>query len=415
MSHETEISNIKPENIVAVNNGVAKAPDQPVITFIEGDGIGPGIMKASKFVWDAAVHKSYGGKRKIVWKELLAGEKAIQETGEPLPRETVSDMEKYHIGIKGPLKTPVGAGIRSLNVALRQRLDLYACVRPVRYFPGVASPMRNPELVNLVIFRENTEDVYAGIEWPAGSEEAVNLINHLNEDFGIAIADDSGIGLKPMSRRASQRLIRRAIRYAIDHDRKSVTLVHKGNIMKYTEGAFRTWGYELAEEEFADTVISEQRIRSEYQGITPPGKIVLKDRIADNMFQQLLLYPEDYDVIAAPNLNGDYLSDSCAAQVGGLGLAPGANFGDQIALFEATHGIAPDIAGKNVANPASLILSGVMMLEYIGWQEAADSITFALQSAISKKRVTVDLSRGMHGAAVLGTHEFAEEIADNLS
>ena len=394
--------------------GRLNVPDQPLIPFIEGDGIGCDIMPGARAVLDAAVKKAYGGRRKIAWVELFAGEKAHGLYTEYLPGETIENLKSLKVGIKGPLTTPVCGSIRSLNVALRHTLDLYACVRPVRYFPGVPSPVLHPERVNLVLFRENTEDVYAGLEWPSGSFEAQWLIKQLNDKFKIQIRESSGIGLKPMSPEASKRLIRKAIQYALDHGRKSVTLVHKGNIMKYTEGAFCHWGYELAREEFGDSTISEKDLLRQKSEKIPKGKIMLKDRLADNMFQQILLHPGEYDVIAAPNLNGDYLSDACAGLVGGLGMAPGANIGDEIAVFEATHGTAPDIAGKNIANPSSLILSGTMMLEHLGWNEAAACVMGALEKALREKQVTADLAQDLGSSTHLSTSEFARRLENHI-
>jgi len=388
--------------------------DSPIIPFIEGDGIGPDIMRASKRVWDAAVEKAYGGKRRIVWFELFAGDKAAEKYGEVLPRDTYRAIEHFIVAIKGPLTTPVGGGYRSLNVSMRQRLNLYACVRPVRYFAGVPSPVVHPERMNVVIFRENTEDVYAGIEWREGTEEAKKLIALLKNDFAVNIREDSGIGIKPISITGTKRLVRKAIRYALDRQLPSVTLVHKGNIMKFTEGAFRDWGYELAREEFADMTVTEQDMWDKYDGQMPPGKVLIKDRIADSMFQQVLTRTDEYSVVALPNLNGDYLSDACAAQIGGLGLAPGANIGDVVALFEATHGTAPKYAGMDKVNPGSLILSGVMMLEYLGWQEAADLINEAMGLAITQKKVTYDLARLMGDVEPIKTSEFGSAIIDNM-
>ncbi len=389
-------------------------PDRPIIPFIEGDGIGPDIMRAAQGVWNAAVAKAYGGSRKIVWLELFAGEKALQRYGEVLPQDTFRAIEHFVVAIKGPLTTPVGTGYRSLNVALRQRLDLYACVRPVAYLPGVPSPVSHPERMDIVIFRENTEDVYAGIEWPKGSEEAHKVISYLNKEFDLHIPQDSGIGVKPISQRATQRLVRKAIQYAIRQGRRSVTIMHKGNIMKYTEGAFRDWAYQVAREEFPEETITEKEVQEKYGGKAPPGKVVIKDRIADSMFQQILTRTDQYDVIATSNLNGDYLSDACAAQVGGLGMAPGANIGDLTALFEATHGTAPKYAGLDVVNPSSLILSGKMMLEYIGWQDAAELIQSALVKTIQQRKVTYDLARQMQDATRVGTSEFASAIVENM-
>ncbi|MBK6428782.1 MAG: isocitrate dehydrogenase (NADP(+)) [Blastocatellia bacterium] len=389
-------------------------PDNPIVPFIEGDGTGPDIWRASQRVLDAAVAKAYGGARRIHWYEILAGEKAFERTGEWLPEDTLRAIEAYVVAIKGPLTTPVGGGIRSLNVTLRQRLDLYACVRPVRYFTGVPSPVKAPEKLNIMIFRENTEDIYLGVEFKADTDDANRLIKFINTEFGKNIREGSGIGIKPMSAFGTKRLVRRALDFAIENGRKSVTLVHKGNIMKFTEGAFRDWGYELAHEEYADTVISEQEVWDNHGGVTPEGKVLIKDRIADSMFQQLLLRPDEYDVVATPNLNGDYISDAAAAQVGGLGLAPGANIGDRAAIFEATHGTAPKYAGKDVINPGSVILSGVMMLDYMGWKEAADSIIAAVAATIGQKKVTYDLERQMPGATRLKTSEFANAIIGNL-
>ncbi|GLI33894.1 isocitrate dehydrogenase (NADP(+)) [Desulforhabdus amnigena] len=389
-------------------------PSDPNIGFIEGDGVGPDIWAASQAVMDAAVTKAYGGKRKIHWYELLAGEKAKRETGEWLPERTFEAIRQCVIAIKGPLTTPVGEGIRSLNVTLRQVLDLYACVRPVRYFSGVPSPMKDPQKVNMVVFRENTEDVYAGIEWPAGSEEAERLSAILEKEFGVKLPKNPGIGIKPMSRFGTHRLVRRAIRYALDRKLNSVTLVHKGNIMKYTEGAFRNWGYELAAAEFASETVTESELWEKYDGKNPSGRVVIKDRIADSMFQQALLRPEEYQVLATPNLNGDYLSDALAAQVGGLGMAPGANIGDGCAIFEATHGTAPKYAGMDKVNPGSLILSGVMMLEHLGWVEAAHLIEKALEKTIQSRVVTYDLARQMEGAREVKCSEFGQAIISHL-
>jgi isocitrate dehydrogenase len=388
-------------------------PDDPIIPYIEGDGTGPDIWRATQFVLDGAVAKVYGGKRKFEWFEVFAGDKANAQFGEYLPEATLEAIQFYRVSIKGPLATPVGGGIRSLNVTLRQVLDLYACVRPVRYFDGVPSPVKEPQKVDMVIFRENTEDVYAGIEWPAGSEGATNIIGFLNsmERRGSAkIREGSAIGIKPISEFGSKRLVRKAIEYAIATKRDSVTLVHKGNIMKFTEGGFKDWGYELAKEEFGDVTIPE----SELTGATPAGKIVIKDRIADSMFQQVLLRPSEYSVIATTNLNGDYLSDALAAQVGGLGIAPGSNESDEVAIFEATHGTAPKYAGKDMINPGSLILSGVMMLRHMKWFEAADAIERGIAQTILQKKVTYDLERQMEGATKVSTSEFGRAIVDNI-
>ncbi len=399
---------------IRIENGRLVVPDQPIIPFIEGDGIGPDIWRATQRVLDAAVEKAYEGQRKIVWFEIFAGEKAKAKYDQWLPEDTFNAIREFTVAIKGPLTTPVGGGFRSLNVTLRQVLDLYACVRPVKYYSGVPAPVRAPEKMNVVIFRENTEDVYAGIEWKEGSEEAAKIIRYIEDQFNIKIRPDSGIGIKPVSITGSKRLVKKAIQYAIDHGRSSVTLVHKGNIMKFTEGAFKEWGYEVAREEFGDFTITEEQLWAEFDGKVPGNKIVIKDRIADNMFQQILTRTDEYDVIATTNLNGDYLSDACAAQVGGLGMAPGANIGDYIGLFEATHGTAPKYAGLDKVNPSSLILSGVMMLEYLGWQEAAERIENGLAKTIQQKRVTYDLERQMEGATLLKCSEFAEAIVENL-
>ena len=402
------------DKITIKADGSLVVPEIPTIPFIEGDGTGPDIWAAARRVLDAAVAKSYRGARAIDWLEILAGEKAYERTGEWLPQETIDALKKYVVSIKGPLTTPVGEGMRSLNVTLRQVLDLYACVRPVRYYRGVVSPVKEPELVNMVIFRENTEDVYAGIEWQAGTEKANRVIEFLRNEMGALIRDNSGIGIKPISEFGTKRLVRKAIQYAIDQGRDSVTLVHKGNIMKFTEGAFRNWGYELAAEEFGDTVITETALWERHNGTAPAGKIVIKDRIADAMFQQILLRPNEYSVLAMPNLNGDYMSDALAAQVGGLGIAPGANIGDGVALFEATHGTAPKYAGLDKVNPGSVLLSGVMLLEYIGWHEAAAMITTALETTISNKTVTYDLARLMDGATELSCSAFGSAIIANM-
>ncbi len=396
---------------IGYDNGRFVVPDNPIIPFIEGDGTGRDIWKASRKVFDAAVERAYGGRRRIVWYEVFAGEKAKDRFGEWLPQGTLDAIRHFRIAIKGPLTTPIGGGFRSLNVSLRQMLDLYACWRPVRYYAGVPSPVRHPEKLNVVIFRENTEDVYAGIEWQQGTPEAKRVIDFLNDGMGKKIRADSGIGIKPISITGSKRLVRRAIRYALENGHKSVTLVHKGNIMKYTEGAFRDWGYELAREEFSDTVIPESEVR----GAPPPGKIILKDRIADSMFQQVLLRPDEYEMIATPNLNGDYLSDACAAQVGGLGMAPGANIGDAYGCFEATHGTAPKYADQDVINPSSLILSGAMMFQFLGWKEVSALIEKAMTETIRQKRVTYDLHRQMEGATKLKTSEFAQALVENMN
>jgi isocitrate dehydrogenase len=395
---------------IEFREGRFAVPDRPIIPFIEGDGTGPDIWRASKAVFDAAVEKAYGGQRKVVWFEVFAGEKAFQKFNTWLPDDTLKAIQRFRVAIKGSLTTPVGGGIRSLNVSLRQLLNLYVCMRPVKYYPGVPSPMKRPELVDIVIFRENTEDVYAGIEWKQGTPEAAKVIEFLAGEMGVKVRPDSGIGVKPISVEGSKRLVRRAIRYAIENGRKSVTLVHKGNIMKFTEGAFRDWGYEVARDEFAGQVVTEAEA-----GANPPdGKVIIKDRIADSMLQQLLLRPDEYDVLATPNLNGDYLSDAAAAQVGGLGMAPGANIGDEHGVFEATHGTAPKYAGQDVVNPSSLILSGVMMFEFIGWKEAAQLIEKGITETIRQKRVTYDLHRLMEGATKLKTSEFGQAIIENM-
>ena len=402
------------EKIQYDKDGRLHVPDQPIIPYIEGDGVGPDIWKASVRVFDAAAKKCYGAKRKVDWLEVFAGEKAFQLKKEWAPEETIEAIREYKIGIKGPLTTPVGGGMRSINVLLRQKLDLYACIRPVKYLPGTPSPLKHPEKVDMVVFRENTEDVYAGIEWQEGSEEASRLIAFLGREMGKRIREDSGIGIKPISRFGTKRLVRMAVRYALAHDRKSVTLVHKGNIMKFTEGAFRDWGYEVVQEEFKDRILLESEMEREGIRKVPPGKIAIKDRIADAMFQQILLRPEDYDVLAMPNLNGDYMSDALAAQVGGLGMAPGANIGDQTAVFEATHGTAPKYANQDVVNPGSLILSGAMMFDYMGWSETGKKIVKAMEKTISEKIVTYDLARQMKKARKVKCSEFASAVIENL-
>ncbi|MBI4469628.1 MAG: isocitrate dehydrogenase (NADP(+)) [Acidobacteria bacterium] len=398
---------------IRIEEGQLRVPPHPIIPFIEGDGTGRDIWKASRRVFDAAVAKAYGDSRSISWFEVFAGEKAHERFGEWLPKDSVDAIREFVVAIKGPLTTPIGGGIRSLNVALRQVLDLYACVRPVRYFPGVPSPVKNPERLNVVIFRENTEDVYAGIEFQQGTEKARKVIEFLGA-LGHQIRPDSGIGIKPISAFGTQRLVRRAIRYALERGRGPLTLVHKGNIMKFTEGAFRDWGYELAHQEFGDRTVTEQEVSEKFGGKAPPGRLIINDRIADSMFQQVLTRSAEYAVLATPNLNGDYLSDACAAQVGGLGIAPGANIGDTAALFEATHGTAPKYADKDVINPGSLILSGVMLFEHIGWPEAATLINDGFARTIAQKRVTYDLERLMDGAQKLRTSEFADAIIENV-
>jgi isocitrate dehydrogenase len=446
---------------ITVGEGSLNVPDNPVIPYIEGDGTGRDIWKASQRVFDAAVEKAYGGTRKVVWYEIYAGEKCFNQFGEWMTDDSVKAISEYVVAIKGPLTTPVGGGIRSLNVTLRQVLDLYACVRPVRYFDGVPSPVKHPEKVDVVIFRENTEDVYAGVEFPSGSERATEVITLLNEKYGYKVRTDSGIGIKPISPTGTKRLVRRAIKYALEFNRPTVTLMHKGNIMKFTEGAFRDWGYELAKEEFRDQIVTERETwildnydknnaltGEENAKMIEPGfaqmsekqraeviqeveeilaaigathgngawksKLLIKDRIADSIFQQILIRPDEYDVIATPNLNGDYFSDAAAAQVGGLGMAPGANIGDKAAVFEATHGTAPKYADKDVINPSSVILSGVMMFDHMGWREVSNLIIQGLTKTIQQKRVTYDLERQTEGATKLKTSEFASAIIENM-
>jgi isocitrate dehydrogenase len=394
---------------VKFTNGVLNVPDRPIIPFVEGDGTGPDIWRASVRVFDAAVERAYSGQRKVEWMEVFAGEKAFKQYQDWLPQETIDAMAEFRVSIKGPLTTPVGGGIRSLNVTLRQVLDLYACIRPVRYFEGVGAPVKEPEKVNVVIFRENTEDVYAGIEWKAGSPEAEKIAAYLRKEFKVDIREKSALGLKPMSEFGSKRLVEMAIRYAIAKCKESVTLVHKGNIMKFTEGAFRDWGYEVAREKFPEDTCSEAELTK--GGPTARADaIVIRDRIADSMFQQMLLRPSEYSVIATPNLNGDYLSDAAAAQVGGLGIAPGGNVGDGVAVFEATHGTAPKYANLNKINPGSVILSGVMMFEYMGWNEVAEIIVKGMEGAIKSKRVTYDLARQMPGAKEISTSDFGDQV-----
>jgi isocitrate dehydrogenase len=416
---------------ITVTNGVLNVPNHPIIPFIEGDGTGPDIWRAASRVLEAAVEKAYKGEKKIVWKEVLAGEKAYKQTGEWLPQETLDTIREYIIAIKGPLTTPVGGGIRSLNVALRQELDLFVCLRPVRYFNGVPSPVKRPEDTDMVIFRENTEDIYSGIEYAKGTEEVKKLIDFLQNEMGvrkIRFPETSGIGIKPISEEGTKRLVRAAINYAIEHGRKSVTLVHKGNIMKYTEGAFKIWGYELAEEEFGDKVFTW----AEYDRIVEKegkdaanralaeaeaaGKIIIKDAIADIFLQQILTRPREFDVVATMNLNGDYISDALAAQVGGIGIAPGANINYETghAIFEATHGTAPKYAGLDKVNPSSVILSGVLMLEHLGWNEAAKLIIEAMEKTIASKVVTYDFARLMEGATEVKCSEFADALIKNM-
>lgn len=395
-------------------DGKLQIPDNPLVLFIRGDGIGPEIVFEMQRVLDKAVKLAYSDKKKIYWTEIYAGHLAKERYGEVLPEETVEAIRDFYVAIKGPLTTPVGGGYRSLNVTMRQRLELYACVRPVRYFPGVPSPVVHPERVDMVLFRENTEDVYAGIEWPYNSEEANLLRTFLKEKLGVALREDSGIGIKPISEFGTKRLVRKAIRFAIERDRKRVTLVHKGNIMKYTEGAFKEWGYQVATNEFRDYVVTEAELWEKYNGKLPQGKILVDDRIADNMFQQILTRANEYDILTTPNLNGDYLSDALSAQIGGLGFAPGANIGDYHALFEPTHGTAPKYAGKNMTNPTSEILSGVMMLEYFGWFEAADLIYKGIEKTIKERKVTYDVARYLEGVERIGTHEYTSFVLENM-
>ncbi|MBI5249083.1 MAG: isocitrate dehydrogenase (NADP(+)) [Desulfomonile tiedjei] len=402
------------DRITMGGEGRLLVPANPIIGFIEGDGVGPDIWAASKPVFEAAVEKAFKGARRVHWWEIPAGEKSFRNHGDYLPEHTFQSIRSAVVVIKGPLTTPVGGGFRSLNVTLRQKLDLYACVRPVRYIPGTPAPVLRPEDVDMVIFRENTEDVYAGIEWKSGSADAGALIGFLQDRFGIEVDPASGIGVKPMSPNASKRLVRRAITHALEKGRKRVTLVHKGNIMKFTEGAFRDWGYELAREEFADKVVFETEVAEKYAGRVPEGKILVNDRIADAMFQQVLLRPKEYEVLALPNLNGDYLSDALAAQVGGLGMAPGANMSDTCALFEATHGSAPKYAGLDKVNPGSMLLSGAMMFEHMGWNEAADLIVRGLSVAIQAGIVTYDLARLMPGAREVSCSGFGAAVIEKM-
>ena len=400
--------------ITVNNDGTYNIPDNPIVTFIEGDGIGPDLWAASVRVFDSAVEKAFKGSKKISWAEVYAGEKAVEITKEWLPQETTDVISEYLISIKRPLTTPVGGGIRSLNVALRQIMDLYACVRPVRWINGTPSPVKNPEKMDVVLFRENTEDVYSGVEYESGTDEANEVIEFLQKKLNANVRDLSGIGIKPISAFGTKRLVKKAVQYAIDNNRKSVTLVHKGNIMKFTEGAFKDWGYELAKDEFPEQTISEDELWDKYDGKAPEGKIVINDRIADNMLQQILTRTDEYDVLALPNLNGDYMSDACAAQIGGLGLAPGANIGDEIALFEATHGTAPKYAGQDKVNPGSVILSGVMMFEHMGWRNVSELIVKALEKTVLDKDVTYDLHRQIEGANLLKCSEFGDAIIKNM-
>ncbi|GAA3982009.1 NADP-dependent isocitrate dehydrogenase [Hymenobacter antarcticus] len=419
------------EQKITIKNGKLTVPDKPTIPFIEGDGTGPDIWRASKLVFDAAVEKAYGGKKQLMWKEVLAGEKSFKQTGNWLPTETLDAFREYLVGIKGPLTTPVGGGIRSLNVALRQELDLYACLRPVRYYDGVPSPVKRPELTNMVIFRENTEDIYAGIEYMYGTPQAQKMLEFLQDEMGvkkIRFPESSSFGIKPVSKEGTERLVRAAIKYALEHKLPSVTIVHKGNIMKFTEGAFKTWGYELAEKEFGskvftwaqyDKIVAKQGVAvadALQKQAQEQGKLIIKDSIADAFLQQILLRPSEYSVVATLNLNGDYISDALAAIVGGIGIAPGANINYVTghAIFEATHGTAPKYANLDKVNPGSVILSGVLMLEYMGWKEAAALINKGLEAAIASKRVTYDFERQMEGATLLKCSEFGAEIVKNM-
>jgi isocitrate dehydrogenase len=400
---------------ITVTGGTLHVPDNPILAFIEGDGIGYDIMTASKRIWDAAVEKAYGGRRKIAWMEIYCGEKAAGlYDGNYMPEETFEALREFKVGIKGPLTTPVGEGFRSLNVTLRQVLDLYSCVRPVRWYRGVPSPLKHPEEVDVVIYRENTEDVYAGIEYEAGSPENEKLARFLREELGAEFFEGAGLGIKPISAFGTKRHVRAAIQYAIAHKRKSVTLVHKGNIQKFTEGSFMKWGYEVAAEEFGDETIAWADVEKNHGGKVPAGKILVQDVIADISFQKMLLRPSEFDVLVTPNLNGDYLSDAIAAEVGGVGIAPGANIGDEVALFEATHGTAPKYTNLDKVNPGSLLFSGVMMLEHLGWQEAGDMITRAYEATLDQKIVTYDFARQMEGAREVKTSAFASAIIDNM-
>jgi isocitrate dehydrogenase len=401
--------------IVKNDDGSLNVPDTPIIPFIEGDGIGPDIWRAASLVMDNAVEKAFGGQRRIAWLEVPAGEKSFRTTGTWLPDETLEAIETHVVAIKGPMTTPVGKGIRSLNVAIRHKLDLYTCVRPVKYIDPVPSPMRHPEKVDMVVFRENMEDLYAGIEWQAGSPDAARLRKFLNEEMGTSLPEDAGLGIKPISETNTKRLVANAIAYAIDNNCASVTLMHKGNIMKFTEAAFAKWGYEVAREKFRNQTFTEKELYDDYRGKFPEGKVLIKDRIADMLFQQVLLRPTEFQVIAAPNLNGDYISDALAAQVGGLGMAPGANIGDRCAVFEATHGTAPKYAGLDKVNPSSVILSGAMMLDYMGWREASALIRSALQATIRAGTVTYDLARQMEGTTEVKCSEFAQAMVEHMN
>jgi len=398
---------------IKVEQGKLIVPSEPIIPFIEGDGIGPDIWHATRLAVDAAINKAYGGKRRICWKEVEAGERSFNKTGEWLPQATIDTIKEYIVAIKGPLTTPVGEGFRSLNVSLRQELDLFACVRPVKWISGVPSPLVNPDWVDVIIFRENSEDIYVGIEWPDRSEQVGKVRKFLNGEMSCYIPDDAGIGIKYMGRKATERIMRRAMVYALENKRKVVTIVHKGNIMKYTEGAFRNWCYDLAEKEFGEFIIFEKEL-TKMGSQVPEGKVVVNDRIADNMFQQLILKCKDYDVLVCPNLNGDYISDAAAALVGGLGMAPGANFSDYTAVFEATHGTAPKYAGLDVVNPGSLLLSAVMMLDYLGWKQAGALLEKSLNETIIQKVVTYDLARSIEGAQEVTTSKFVAAMIENM-
>ncbi|MEM3048831.1 MAG: isocitrate dehydrogenase (NADP(+)) [Candidatus Bathyarchaeia archaeon] len=408
---------VEGSRIVSVS-GTLAVPDKPTIPYIEGDGIGPEVVRAALRVLDAAVEGAYGTRRRINWVEAYAGEKATKEYGESLPEETLKTIQEHVVALKGPLETPIAEGYRSLNVGLRQRLDLYACVRPVKYIPSAPSRLKHPEELDLVIFRENTEDVYSGIEFEEGSEEARRLIDFLRKELKSEVRPDSALGIKPISEYATKRIVRAAIDYAIKNNRRSVTIVHKGNIMKYTEGGFMKWAYEVANTEFKDRIVTESELKPEgpYRGAAPPGKIIIKDRLADNMFQQLILRTGEYDVLVLPNLNGDYISDLAAAMAGGLGLAPGANinFETGVAVFEPTHGTAPAYANQDKVNPTSTILSGVLMLRHIGWKEAADKVEKAIARTISQRRVTYDLARQLEGVQPIGTSKFADAVIENM-
>ncbi len=399
---------------VQIEWGWLKVPDDPIIPLIPGDGIGPEVTAAARTVLDEVVRRAYGGQRRLIWFEVPAGEAAQAKYGELLPADTLRAIQHYHVALKGPITTPVGGGFRSLNVTLRQTLDLYANVRPVYWIPGVPSPMKHPEKLDVIIFREATEDVYAGIEWQKGSPEARRFIETLARDFGVKIREDSGVGVKPISEFGSKRLVRKAIQFALKNGRRNLTLVHKGNIMKYTEGAFREWGYQVAREEFGARTVAQAEVVEKFGGEVPQDRLVVKDVIADNMFQQLLLRPEEYDVLATPNLNGDYLSDAAAAQVGGLGVAPGGNLGEHDALFEPVHGSAPKYRGQDKVNPTAEILAGVFMLEHLGWREAAEATKAAVKATVAAGLVTYDLARQMEGATEVSTSRFAREVVARL-